>query len=509
MGARTGRRRDGAEEVVLALVREHAGELLRFARRFSLCADDAQDAYQRALEILVRRLRASTVDNPLSYLRTIIRHEAYQVRVERERLLGREEVDVEAAGGEPSEDPAERAERFERLAHTAEALRRLKPQELTALTLRAEGLSYREICEREGWSYTRCNRAVTEGRKALLARLRAIESGAECERWLPALSAFADGEASAREITELRPHLRACAACRATLRGFHAAPRDVGAIVPPELLLPAVAAIGAGGAGGGPGRHLEALVHGALERLTASAVRFQGAFEALPGGKVAAVAASTVAVAGGGAAIERAATAPADSQPAPRVERVAASTVAPDAPASSQPISLPAPSAASQPTQAALPGLGPQVPEWADPSDMSPSLAFGEFGFEVRGSAAGAEADADADRSGRDPGRAAVASTGATAKGASAGASSRDGAARRGTSAGGSSTPPTAIGAHPADAGAGDSAARDDAAPAAATATSPDPSRATSSPPSSTSRPHSAPSHQPAGRPEFGAAGEF
>jgi len=151
MGGRAGRRNDGAEEVVLALVRGHAGELLRFARRFSLCADDAQDAYQRALEILVRRLREASVDNPLSYLRTIVRHEAFQVRVERERLLQREELDVEAAAGtEPGDDPLERAERFERLAHTAEALQRLKPQELKALTLRAEGLSYREICEREG-----------------------------------------------------------------------------------------------------------------------------------------------------------------------------------------------------------------------------------------------------------------------------------------------------------------------------------------------------------------------
>lgn len=154
MGGRSGRRHDGAEEVVLRLVQGHAAELLRFARRFSLCADDAQDAYQRALEILLRRLRASEVDNPLSYLRTIIRHEAYQVRVERERDVPRHEVDAEAAGGEAGDDPSERVERFERLAHTAEALQRLKPQELKALTLRAQGLSYREICDREGWMRT-------------------------------------------------------------------------------------------------------------------------------------------------------------------------------------------------------------------------------------------------------------------------------------------------------------------------------------------------------------------
>ena len=62
--------------------------------------------------------------------------------------------------GEPVErgtGPAathEQAERYERLSQSAEALSRLKPQEVRCLVLRAQGLSYREICNATGFTYT-------------------------------------------------------------------------------------------------------------------------------------------------------------------------------------------------------------------------------------------------------------------------------------------------------------------------------------------------------------------
>lgn len=296
-----GGRGESAEEAVLRLVQEHAAELLRFARRYSHCADDAHDAYQRTIEVLVRRMRTEPPVHPLSWVRTVLRHEALELRVQREQLVGRIEVDLDRHEGRHLEDPAELAVGHERLRHTAEALQRLKPQEVTALVLRAEGFSYKEICARTGWSYTRCNRAITEGRRALLERLGAIESGDECARWLPLLSVLADGEATAAELTELRPHLRSCSACRATLRDFHAAPAQVAALVPPVLVLLAA------DPGGSLLGHVEAALHAVADRLTLVGMRLQGAFEAVSGTKLAAVAASTAALAGSGAAIERAA----------------------------------------------------------------------------------------------------------------------------------------------------------------------------------------------------------
>jgi hypothetical protein len=51
---------DDTQQFVLQTVAQHAESLLRTAERHSLCADDAHDAYQRGLEIFVRR--ASTLD---------------------------------------------------------------------------------------------------------------------------------------------------------------------------------------------------------------------------------------------------------------------------------------------------------------------------------------------------------------------------------------------------------------------------------------------------------------
>lgn len=405
----------GGDELVLALVREHAGELLRFARRFSICADDAQDAYQRALEKLVLRMRGTPPVNVLSWLRTVLRHEALAVRAERQRGLGRALLDDDRNGDDATLDPAERVERFERLAHTAEALRGLKPQELTALALRAEGLSYREICERTSWSYTRCNRAVTEGRRALLSRLQAIESGAECERWLPVLSRFADGEAAVREVAELRPHLRSCAGCRATLRGFHAAPGQVGALVPVELL-PVVVAAGTGAGGGlGIGRHLDGLLHSLLDRAGVSVLRVQGAIDALPGTKLAAVAASTVAVAGGGAAIEQAATAGAKGTRPPHaaVTSAAAQPAGAVAPAPS-PVSPP--SASAQPAASAPASAG----GGASPTDGAAVFASaaplpGEFAMEQSPVSAAGRARGEAEYAAAPSGGPAVATSDAAA----------------------------------------------------------------------------------------------
>ena len=146
------RRGSAAEDAVLRLVQEHAAELLRFANRFSYCADDAHDAYQRSLEILVRRMRVEPPAQPLRWIRTVLRHEALAIRAQRERSVSRVELDLDRHGSGEHDDPAERAIGLERLGQAAEALQRLKPQELTALVLRAEGLSYKEICARTGWT---------------------------------------------------------------------------------------------------------------------------------------------------------------------------------------------------------------------------------------------------------------------------------------------------------------------------------------------------------------------
>jgi hypothetical protein len=84
------------EPVAIELVRRHGAEIMATARRYSTTREDAEDAYQRGLEILLTKA--------------------------------------------PSTRAEDHAERLERLQIGAEALRRLKPQEIRCMLLLAEGV---------------------------------------------------------------------------------------------------------------------------------------------------------------------------------------------------------------------------------------------------------------------------------------------------------------------------------------------------------------------------------
>jgi DNA-directed RNA polymerase specialized sigma24 family protein len=68
--------RTQAEELVLTTISQHADALLRTARRHSLCADDASDAYQRGLEIFLRNAGRVDATRAASWLHKVIQHEA-------------------------------------------------------------------------------------------------------------------------------------------------------------------------------------------------------------------------------------------------------------------------------------------------------------------------------------------------------------------------------------------------------------------------------------------------
>jgi RNA polymerase sigma factor (sigma-70 family) len=232
-----------ARELVIAVVSQHADSLLRTARRHSLCADDAQDAYQRTMEIFVRRARTLDPAQAYKWVHTVCKHEAMAVREQRQQLVSCEEPDLDREEARNTPSPEERIVSFDRLRRSAEALQRLKPHELRALWLKAEGFTYDEISRQTGWTYTKVNRCITEGRRAFMAAYARIEGGAECERWLPLLSAIVDGEATSEQLIEIRPHLRNCAACRATVRELHATSAPLAALLPAGLA-PAAAARG-------------------------------------------------------------------------------------------------------------------------------------------------------------------------------------------------------------------------------------------------------------------------
>jgi len=225
----------GRKRAAVELVAREDVELRRTARRYSLCEADAEDAYQRALEILLLKAPSDRPRELVRWMKTVVKHEALAVRSNRERLLG---VGDDGTGdpiariATGNAGPSERLEQREQLARSREALRALKPAELRALTLLAAGYSYAEIGEATGFSQTKVNRCLAEGRERFRRLLSRSEDGTRCNELLPLLSAHCDGEANAEDEATIREHLRACTACRATMRAYRAAPASVAALAP-------------------------------------------------------------------------------------------------------------------------------------------------------------------------------------------------------------------------------------------------------------------------------------
>jgi RNA polymerase sigma factor (sigma-70 family) len=377
------------EPAALALLARHGAQILTTARRYSATPEDAEDAYQRAFEILLTKAPSTSEKDLVPWLKTVVKHEAFAIRRQRERsapVSDDGELAEPPASGAPTHD---RAERFERLRLGAEALHRLKPQEVRCLVLRAEGYSYKEICELTGWTYTKVNRCLTEGRRAFLRRVAGIEAGSECERLAPALSALADGEISGEALRGLRPHLKTCLACRARLKEYRAAPKRVAALLPPAAL--------ASSGDGGPVRGLlESLLGAAQHKAAALGERAHAAAELATGQKVAAVTASAAALAGGGAGVKELAA------PDRLPERPAAAKVRPvgDEGAAPAPSPAPAPAPPAPPASSPPPPSPSPAPPPADPANefapgaaaaASPQPARSSRGASGGGSSGGGE----------------------------------------------------------------------------------------------------------------------
>src|ERR671915_2014557 len=366
--------RQEVDRAALDLIRRRGREILGTARRYAANLDDADDAYQRGLEILLRKAPSTREEDLVPWLKTVVKHEAFALRRHRERHAPVTDDGDLGERGSPAAATHDQAERYEDLRQGAEALGQLKPQEIRALLLKAEGYSYAEICEITGWTYTKVNRCLTEGRQALSVQLAGIQGGIECAKLAPLLSALADGEASAEELARLRPHMKTCLACRATLRAFREAPEQVAALSPPAALL-------ASDPGGGPLRSLVESVIGAAQQKAAVVSDRAGAVaELATGQKVAAVAASAAALAGGGTAVDQLAghVGPPPPPPAPQPgggktgEEEGAGGAPPPA---TDPVAVTPPPTVSEPAPAPPPAAEPASPPPPPPPPPPPDPA--------------------------------------------------------------------------------------------------------------------------------------
>ncbi|MDO9397862.1 MAG: sigma-70 family RNA polymerase sigma factor, partial [Herbiconiux sp.] len=290
------RERLAAHALAADIARLHSDALLRTARRFSLNADDAFDAYQRALELLLAH--AATIDRAkaLSWMHVVVRREAGAVR----KLHGPvtvpfEEDDVDEALHRFATQPDEALHSIDLAQRAGEALANLKDTEAQALCLRAQGMSYDEIADTYGWSRTKVNRAVTEGRRAFVDHYTAVETGVVCGDTAELIDRYVDGTLKPRVAIRVRAHLLRCSGCRSLMHAHRGADTALRALLPPAFI-----SVAAERRGGGGWLHDHLL--GPIGHL---AGRLQPAADHLVGGKLGLVAASTVALAGGGMAVER------------------------------------------------------------------------------------------------------------------------------------------------------------------------------------------------------------
>lgn len=289
-------------EIVDSFVKTHGVTLLAAARRLSQSAADADDAYQRTLEVLLTKGPGAEDTNLLAWSLTVLKNEVLMERRRSAHLIPNadEYLAAQSSGG----DLATHVEEAESDAKKLEVLKQVEPNQIRCLLLKADGLSYNEIESVTGYSYAKVNRLLSEGRSAMRDRLQRIDSGAECRRFTGLLSLLADGEMRVSDRADLEDHLQNCGYCQATLRDYVTAPSRAAELVPVGFI-----SADQGFASEGWFHRAADSIQSAFltvqERLVGHAASIQVAGEASVAKKVTAVVAISGSLVAGGAAIER------------------------------------------------------------------------------------------------------------------------------------------------------------------------------------------------------------
>ena len=214
--------------------------LIRYAARFTQSIEDAEDAYQRSMEIALTRAPVIDAAGFSSWLHVVIKNEALAIADERRRELPMADRDLEATAtrdraGATSEPDAvmEWRERY-RAIH--DAMCGLTHPQRTCLMLRSAGLSRPEIAAITGYSERKIHRSIIEARSRLHAWEIRMAAGAECDRAGELIDMTIDDSATRRERRALSRHLHHCHACRLRYRGRRDEVRALGSMVPVALI---------------------------------------------------------------------------------------------------------------------------------------------------------------------------------------------------------------------------------------------------------------------------------
>lgn len=167
----------GRAEILAEVYASNRETLRRQAARHADEATDPDDVVHDACAEFLRYYVGEPGTAALRYLMVAVKHRAWAQRGSAASRL-RSAVELTTTdsllAGRPRmavlcerRGPAELAESRERQRAQGAALAELKPDQRSALTLFAFGYSYREIATLRGWTRTKINRCLAEGRAAL------------------------------------------------------------------------------------------------------------------------------------------------------------------------------------------------------------------------------------------------------------------------------------------------------------------------------------------------------
>lgn len=152
------------------VMRSEGTRLWYQARRFSVNDQDANDAVEDACVAFLRSFTFQPGAHAGKWMMTTVKHAALAI-VRRNSVRQRENVvpeDGTDAWWESNiQDPRGSLEEHLEVSSRLNLLAELKPDQRLAVSLFAAGYSYREIGARQGWTHTKVQRSIFEGRVRL------------------------------------------------------------------------------------------------------------------------------------------------------------------------------------------------------------------------------------------------------------------------------------------------------------------------------------------------------
>ena len=213
--------------------------LLRYAARFAPSLEDAEDAYQRAMEIALTKGPMVDQREFIAWLHVVLRNEATSLARKRTREAPADAEVVTAAverahGGR--DEPSAVVEWKERYRTLQDAMTSLNEAERICLLLRTAGVSRAEIRTMTGYTERKVERSIVRGRERLNEWHHSMAAGEKCLKMRAALERTGDEEATPGERRQVSRHVRHCAHCRATLRARRESNAGLLVLVPVAII---------------------------------------------------------------------------------------------------------------------------------------------------------------------------------------------------------------------------------------------------------------------------------